>query len=115
MSKQKISKEWLAGHLKEDEGHNIEAGIHHLPWLNSDSQCNLDVSKELQCTTRNGEKTSDNNPLLNVPAQYKQRAFYDLIDGSFKVCAGGYGLAECEDSEVAHAICLMWNMALQVK
>ena len=47
MSKQepKISKDWLADHLKEDEGHNIEAGIYHLPWLNSDSQCNLDVSK----------------------------------------------------------------------
>ena len=58
-------------------------------------------------------QTKVGDKLKNVPGQYKHRASYDFLNGMFKVCAGGFCIAECEDSEVADAICLMWNADLR--
>ena len=65
------------------------------------------AEREESMETKIGDK------LKNVPGQYKHRASYDFLNGMFKVCAGGFCIAECEDSEVADAICLMWNADLR--
>jgi len=51
------------------------------------------------------------DPWKDIPKQYHGRWAYDYDEkrSTFFVHCGGYRIADAEDSEVAHAICLAYN------
>lgn len=52
------------------------------------------------------------DPWKDIPAHYKASRWsydYDERNSAFFVHSGGHRILECEDSEVAHAVCLAFN------
>jgi hypothetical protein len=57
------------------------------------------------------------NPWRDLPAHYVGRWGYDYDEKNsvFFVHCGGHRILDCEDSEVANAVCVARNAALSVE
>lgn len=88
--------------------------------LNDDSDCPLcsaqenERLKERECRSAEQQLQQMRTALQHIPKSYQGKLGYDFNEKTrmFNICTDGYGVAQTEDSEVAHAICVIFNVLL---